>query len=816
MELQNPGLEAPYAAVPASQTKGSITGALAKGWEDDSAWAEVHVEYAEDESEPHGGKSSQRIAVSRIAGGSVQFVQRVPFQKGIYAFHVWLRGQPGTSVALQLRKAGHPYSTYAAASATLAAEWREYSVSGVVPEDTEGFIMILAGSPTTVWVDDARLENLTNAASSAQPRLGNIMTGGSFEGGLSFGWRVGYGGPLHNRFADIRPRVDDTVATNGRRSLRVDIPEGDGAEISSPLIKFNLNRPHTISVDLKASAPDTKVRIGFDGGENATEVTVGTEWKRHTVTAIPPYRPFVRVDLSCNNPDGATLRTLRIDALQLEESEKSSPYQSAFPYDLTLGINRPGGVVFDGEKEQVAIGIGPTPPTGSSLRLRVVDIFGHAREVAAVALPAKTFALPDFASNPRGVFKLTGEVVSRDGSTLSSPVDLVWARLPRPRDIAPEKSFFGIHIPLTKANIALCRAIGHRWTRLHDSSMIGKWAIAEPEKGRWEFHDEGITAAHDGGMAVLGLLDGAPAWATKKPRATSGYWGVWNIPDGTENWENYVRTVVRHYKGRIDHWEIWNEPWGEWWTGAGGTPARYAELMKAAYRTAKAANPKVTIVGIDTYRGKPWTEETLAAAGLDHMDAFSFHDYNEALYGGPESQAHLDARQYNDAMSKHGTPKPLWNTEGGPGLMGSFYVPEAGGIGPREQLAQAVRFDVTSMAAGVKVFFLYAIHRDPPMGPGNYNAIEHDRTIRPNLAARAVLASLVDGAKCLGRTEPAPGMDCYEFEQTDGKRVSVLWSYCGDPISFTPPDGSMALDIMANALPAGKITVGIEPVYLVR
>jgi len=816
--LGNPVFEEPYAAVsaPKPDQKGSITGALAGMWEDDSSWADVTVEYSSDSTEPHGGKASQRIAVSRIAGGAVQFAQRVTVEKGIYAFHVWLRGQPGTSVALQIRRAGHPYNTFAANSATLSAEWREFTVSGMVPERVQAFVMLIANGPTTVWMDDARLEDLTNAASSAKPKEGNLVPAGSFEAGMSFGWRVGYGGPLPNRFKDIRPVSDTTTATNGKRSLRIDIPAGDRAEISSPLIRFNLNRPHTVSVDLKASARNTSVLIGLDGTENAKSVSVGTEWQRFTFTATPPYKPFARIDLTCSNPAEAPLRTLWIDGVQLEESEKASPYQSPFPHELTMIITRPGSVVFDGEKETVHLGVGPEAPAGSKLKLSAVDVLGQTREVSDVTLPAQSFPLPDFANDPRGLFKLRGEVVDRNGKSLSAPAEMVWARLPRPREIAPEKSFFGIHIPLTPSNIALCRATGTRWTRLHDSSMIGKWAMAEPKKGQWEFHDEGITAAHDGGMAILGLLDGAPAWASQKPRATSGYWSVWNIPDGTANWENYVRTVAGHYKGRIDFWEIWNEPWGEWWTGAGGTPQGYAELMKVAYKTAREANPNVTIVGVDTYRGKPWTEDVLAAAGLDHMDAFSFHDYNEALYGGPENQAHLDAKQYNDAQAKHGTPKPLWNTEGGPGLMGSFYIPEAGGLPPRMQLAQAVRFDVTSMAAGVKTFFLYAIHRDPPMGPGSYNAIEHDRAIRPNLAARAVLASLVDGAKCLGRTEPVKGIDFFEFEQADGQKVAVAWSYTGEPIEFAPPEGSKALDVMGNPLPKSSLIVGVEPVYFVR
>jgi len=815
--LRNPGLEVPYRDLPPPnpEKKAKITGSIANGWGDNSNWADVEIAYAPDTERPHSGKTAQRITVGRVAGGAVQFVQDIELNKGIYAYSIWLRGQPGTNVSVVLRRAD-PATQYAATTATLTDGWQEFTAAGVVPEKARCLLMLITKSPSTFWMDDARLEDLTNAASSAIPHDGNMITAGSFEAGLPYGWRAGMAGDMQNRFADLRPSSDDTVATDGKRSLRIEIPKGDNVEISSPALPFNINRPHTFSVDLKANLPNTPVHVWFDGVEKKTTWVVGPEWKRYSVTATPPYRAFTYVHLSSSPPEMSPARTLWMDAAQFEEAESASPYQAAFPHELTFRINRPGSVVFDGEKEKVTVAIGPEAPEGSQLKLSVVDLYGDKREIKNVPLPAESFDLPDYTDNPRGMFKLRGELVDKHGKALSSPSELVWARLPKPREIDPEKSFFGIHIPLTKDFIALCRATGTRWTRLHDASMIGKWAIAEPKKGQWEFHDDGVTAAHEGGMAVLGLLDGAPAWASKKPRASSGYWGVWNIPDGTENWENYVRTVVGHYKGRIDYWEIWNEPWGEWWQGAGGTPEGYAELMKSAYKVAKEANPAVHIVGVDTYRGNPWTENVLAASGLDSFDSFSFHDYNEALYGGPESQAHLDAKQYNDAQAKHGTPKTLWNTEGGPGVMGSFYLPEAGGLGPRQQLTQAVRFDVTSMAAGVKAFFLYAIHREGPMGVGNYNAIEHDRAIRPILAGRAVLASLVDGAKSLGRTEPVKGVDSYGFEQTDGQKITVVWSYDGGTHEVTPPEGTKTLDIFGNPLPAGPLKVGVEPVYFMR
>jgi hypothetical protein len=413
---------------------------------------------------------------------------------------------------------------------------------------------------------------------------------------------------------------------------------------------------------------------------------------------------------------------------------------------------------------------------------------------------------------------MRGEMVDGSGKAISPPVEMVWSRLPRPKNIDPAKSYFGTHISLSPYYIHLARNIGHRTVRLHDTSMIAKWAIAEPEPEKWEFHDAGVTAAKNGGLEILGMLDGAPKWASATPRDEGGYWGIWNIPNAPNApamWENYVRSVVSHYKGRIDRWEIWNEPWGKWWLSSGGTPELYAELSKRAYRVAKAANPNSHIIGVDTYRGfeNNWTEPVLKNANSDFYDSFSFHDYNDAFYGGPEPSPVAQAKIFNDLQNKYGRAKPLWNTEGGVFNVGSFYAPETGGMAASNQPAYVVRYDVTNMAAGVQAYYIYAIHTDPSMIDRETRLTEHDRAVGPMLAARAVLASLVDGAGKPVRQNAAQGVDDYLY----ANGVRVLWSYDGASREVNIPRGMRALDVWGNAINTkGKVALGPEPVYFVK
>jgi hypothetical protein len=818
--LTNQGMEQPYEAVPTPGPgqKSKITGMIAHGWIENSGWADVDVDYSADTTNPHGGGAAQLVKATRVGAGQVQFEQPITLQKGVYALHAWLRGSPEEPVTMLVRLGGAPYTSYGEKSCNLSPEWHEFTIIATLPERTEANLFFTATAPTKFWVDDVSLENMTNAVSNAPPQLGNLFNGGSFEAGISFGWSVRFQGPMRHAFADPRPSSDSSTATDGKRSLRVDIPEGDNAIITAPLLHVVMNRPYSLGLDLKSSASNTPVRIAFDGTGVGTQFTVGPTWKRYTWTGTFPYVPFTRLRISCGAPAGGPEQKLWIDAVQMEESAHASAYSAPFPYDLTLHLPRPGSVVFDGEKAAVLVSAAPPVPGGAILRLSAIDLYGRERRMESVTLPVDSFPLPDFTENRRGLFKLRGQIVDQAGKPLSAPVEMVWARLPKPREIDPKKSFFGLHIQLSPDFIAIARATGHRWVRLHDTSLIGKWGVAEPAQGHFEFYDPGVTAAHDAGLAILGMLDGAPRWATKTPRADGAgdsYWSIWNFPDSVDQWQNYVRTVVGHYRGRIDYWEVWNEPWGMWWRTAGGTPQRYAELLKAADQAAHQTSPEVQILGVNTLRSDSWTADVLAASGTNCFDALSYHDYARALFGGPHNRAMDNVDYYDGEQAKFGPVKPLWNTEGGPGDMSSFYTPETGGQPPHEEMAQAVRFDVTQIAAGIKAYFLYAYPTDPGMGDTEFCADEFDRSVKPIIVARAVLASLIDGATSLGRSEPVPGVDAFDFQQ-GAQKITVVWSYDGVDHEVPVPADAKVLDVLGNPRPGASVHLGAEPVYFIR
>ncbi|BCM91204.1 hypothetical protein IAD21_03068 [Abditibacteriota bacterium] len=836
--LQNPGFEEVGDTLKNTTPNGNGwtgEGTVARSWGDNSSWADVGVSYSLEATNPHSGKSSQRVAITRVGGGAAQFIQTTHFQNGhLYRFAVWLRGNPGSRLTVQYQQAGAPYHNYGAISVGLSAEWQRFSVLARATEDTDTFLMLRATEPLTYFVDDATLDDVTNEVSNQKPQLGNLMPDGSFESGISGGWNARVEGDPRVVWRDLNLKSVAGQTPIGHRFAALQIAPDYAGTITAPVTPMRFGVPHTFSAWVRSSVPNTSLSLELDGTDLRAYPQAGTEWKRVTWAFTPPPRDSYRLRLHFPSQNGAGERTVAVDGAMLEEGAKPSPdYAPAAPCEMTLRAPRPGNIFFPNERGALSVQIAPTPPQNARIALSVADASGHeralpAQKVVVSAAPhnAVSLLLP-FGLTQQGIWKLRATLQDEKGQALSLPTEFVWARLPRPKALTnPEQSYFGLHIPFAPVYIGIARNLGQRFVRLHDASMIGKWPIAEPEEGRFEFYDEQVNAAHAAGLAILGMLDGAPRWATTQPRE-GGYWGIWNIPDkpdALDKWRHYVATVTGHYKGRIDAWEVWNEPWGDWWISShnpNATPQLYAKFLQAANEEAHRANSGATVVGVDTFSGHDdnWTKPVLAQTGTSAFDVFSFHDYNDALAGGTGSRVENNAAHFRELQDDVGPAKPLWNTEGGPGDIGSFYAPTTGGLPFNAQAAYMVRYDVASLAAGIKHFFVYAVHSGSPMGDPNYRALEHDFAPRPLLAARAVLASLVDGRGTPKTKALARGLTCYAFMPTKiergGREIDVVWSD-GAATTLTVPRGFEALDVWGNAMKMGngRLSVGAEPIYL--
>jgi hypothetical protein len=303
------------------------------------------------------------------------------------------------------------------------------------------------------------------------------------------------------------------------------------------------------------------------------------------------------------------------------------------------------------------------------------------------------------------------------------------AVLPRMPPAGYQDEFFGAHLAyeqdrsivdgvahwewtLSPDRHAQARLFGVRHSRMHPP-LFTKWWYVEKTKGQWTMPDEQIDLILDSGISVLGLLDGTAHYASSAPddilEKTYPWvnsWGTYPARD-IDDWERYVRKIVSHFKGRINEWEIWNEPNHSPFMGLNpqlheSRAEEYVRLVMSAYRVAKQVDPQLTIiVGATAGGGAKFEEEIFKLGVLDYCDAYSFHGY------GQSSAAHFGAASFSDytagtraRMEKYGTVKPIWDSEA------SVYSIPPGRAGKYLSEVQ-LKGMITRQVAGISRFFLY-------------------------------------------------------------------------------------------------------------
>ena len=106
-------------------------------------------------------------------------------------------------------------------------------------------------------------------------------------------------------------------------------------------------------------------------------------------------------------------------------------------------------------------------------------------------------------------------------------------------------------------------AIGAKWARLQSG-----WQRTERTRGVYDFAwlDEIVDTLIAHGMQPwICLCYGNDLYS---PEAKNIFGAVGVPPIFTDDqrcgWAAYVKATVAHFRDRVDHWEIWNEPDGNW------------------------------------------------------------------------------------------------------------------------------------------------------------------------------------------------------------------------------------------------------------
>ncbi len=212
------------------------------------------------------------------------------------------------------------------------------------------------------------------------------------------------------------------------------------------------------------------------------------------------------------------------------------------------------------------------------------------------------------------------------------------------------------------------------------------WFNAEPSQGAydWSLFDPLVDAARAKGFTVLATAGYTPPWASS------------GDTDGNPNndvpvagtYDAFLTAAVQHFAGRVDHWELWNEPnLSQFFEG---TAQDYVSLILqpgAAAVHAQCASclvlgPDVATVGSNY---ADWMKAALTQAGAS-IDIVSGHDYavfddmggggfnpdffskldHHRVFGTDASILYQDPLSLYESMQQYGAAdKPFWLTETG-------------------------------------------------------------------------------------------------------------------------------------------------------
>ncbi len=289
------------------------------------------------------------------------------------------------------------------------------------------------------------------------------------------------------------------------------------------------------------------------------------------------------------------------------------------------------------------------------------------------------------------------------------------------------------------------------WSELQPNGPAD-WNIFHVEDG-W------ISTALASGRQVVGLLENTPRWATDGAAQVGVPRGLYLPVDDPNNlWAQFVRKVVSRYRGRIDHWVIWNEPDveppddGVQW---GGTVADYYRLVKVAYLAAKAVNPGAVIhlAGLTwhhdvVHKRVPYLQRFISEARKDptarannyYFDVATFHvyltsdsvyDITQALYG---------------ILRRNGLRQPIWinetNSQPSSDPFNPWRAPTF--VTSLDQQADfLIHAFALGLAAGAQRIAVYKLIDNPPLPEGfpPFGLVRANGTRRPAYGAMRVITT---------------------------------------------------------------------------
>lgn len=211
--------------------------------------------------------------------------------------------------------------------------------------------------------------------------------------------------------------------------------------------------------------------------------------------------------------------------------------------------------------------------------------------------------------------------------------------------------------------------------------------------------------------------------------------------EGQRLYEEMARRMVARYKGRVRHWEVWNEPeYASFWNG---TRQEFVRFSNRLHDAIKAEDPTAEVIACVTAHVDLDFIDRCKADGIRY-DSFSVHPYRDV----PTAEGLLADLS---AVTNRSSGAKTWATEIGWSTSGGFL---GGAATEREQASRLARAYLAAAGSGcVNAVFGYCFLDNgfnKAEMENNFGVVRRDGGLKPAYRALAnVFRTFTDGVPTL-------------------------------------------------------------------
>ena len=295
----------------------------------------------------------------------------------------------------------------------------------------------------------------------------------------------------------------------------------------------------------------------------------------------------------------------------------------------------------------------------------------------------------------------------------------------------PLRLALNAHVPEDAILDDIRRNLGLLWIRVDFD-----WFRIQPEQARfdWEATDRVVERSAELGLEVLATLAYTPPWASSHPASPA----IGDPPAETGFWTDFVRAAAERYRGRVGHWQFWNEPnITDFWNGT--MVAYRTAILEPAAGVLRSVDASLRVVapGLANLRDwRAWFREAMNAKAV--IDVVDHHNY---AANGRDAILDLERDQFlqpslRTLIREAGVDdRPFWLTETG----------RRTDAGNQSEYYEDVLVVLQERAWVERVFFFHYTD-GPGQGDGGYGIVNEDLTPKPAyLALQSVVRAGAGG-----------------------------------------------------------------------